>query len=217
MPSITVALLCHGIQAVQWIMTSITYLSQIKNLLWYFIILLAVYTKRVYGFSMVNQAVMPIAAHPSAWIPNGLTFQNLGTLSWNHTTTATTDSSTPDTTPIYPNPPMESPTNITILIAVGFLITLIAGVTALFHSLLRHTSPSPGQPEHGDQGEGEEHDDQEEEEGHGDQGEEEDPQPNDESRKVNTKKALRKAAHLRSPMERLLVDIWSSQHAPSRL
>ena len=152
---------------------------------------------------------MPIAAQPSAWISSRLTAPDLVTQSWNHTTgfhnphnnatTTTTDSSIPVTTPNYPGPPVESPAYITIFIAVGSMITMVAGITALFHSLLRRNSSSPSQL------------------GYEGQEEEEDSQSEDENEEGNVERILCKAAHLRSPMERLIIDNWSKQRAPFQL
>ena len=85
---------------------------------------------------------------------------------------------------------MEAPTYITVLIAAGSLGAMIAGITALLHRLLRRDFPPPGQP-------GYEHQEEEEE--------------------VIIRAIQKKAAHLRSPMERLILDKWSKQQVPFQL
>ena len=91
---------------------------------------------------------------------------------------------------------MKFQTYFTILIAAGFLITLVAGIAALFRRLLRHNPPPPHQPSY-------EH-----------QEEEDHSQSEDEEEEINVRKIMRKAAHLRSPMERLIIINWSKQQNP---
>lgn len=182
----------------QRILTTLNSLAHTKDLLWYIILFLTIYTKRTYGAPILHQAFMPIAAYPTAWIPSRLTAPNLGTHSWNHmagvnsshsnTPTTTADISIPAAAPNYSGSSVEFPDYITILIATGSLVTMMTGITALLRRLLRRNSSSPGQL------------------GYRNQEEEE-----------KIRKILKKAVHLRSPMERLAVDNWSKRQDPFQL
>ena len=180
----------------QRILTTLNSLAHTKNLLWYIILFLTMYAKHTYRAPVLHQASMPIAAHPTVWTPNQPTAPNLGTQSWNHTTGVYSPHSSNPTIntnisliPRYSGSSVETPTYITVLITAGSLGAMIAGITALIHRLLRRDSSPPDQP-------GYEH--QEEEE-------------------VRIRAILRKAAHLRSPMERVIFDRWSKRQIPFQL
>ena len=166
---------------------------------------------------------MPLGTNPTAWItsPDVLSRNHSPGIYGPHDSipAITTSTGTPDASPDYSGlsdaspehsgsttafpdhsgSSVEFPTYITILIAAGFLITMVTGIAALFHRLLHRNPSPPNQP------------------GYENQEEEEHSQSEDEDEEVNIRKILRKAAHLRSPMERLVINIWSKQQDPFRL
>ena len=192
------------------ILAILNYIAQTKDLLWYFILILTIYVKRTYGFPVIHQAIMPLGTNPIAWItsPDVLSRNHSPGIYGPHDSipAITPSTGTPDTSPehsgstaAFPDfsgPSMKFQTYFTILIAAGFLITLVAGIAALFRRLLRHNPPPPHQPSY-------EH-----------QEEEDHSQSEDEEEEINVRKIMRKAAHLRSPMERLIIINWSKQQNP---
>ena len=102
---------------------------------------------RANGAPFPHPALMPIAAYPPAWIPSQLTALHPGVNNPHSSTpTSTTDINPPADTPSYFGSSVEIPTYLSALIATGFLISLMTGIAALSHRLLRRSSSPPGQP-----------------------------------------------------------------------
>ena len=177
-----------------WLQAKLLSIGQTKDLLWYLILFLTIYAKRTYGLPILHQAILPMGAQSSTWIASHLAALNLAAQNLNHTSSPVTD--IPVTTPNYPDSPAETSAYTMILAAAGSLIVIIAGVTALLHRFFCHRSPSPAQLGYGGQ--------EEEEEG-------------EEAGSGEVWRILKKAPHMRSARERLIVSNWQRQQDPFQM
>ena len=158
---------------------------------------------------MVPHAILPIAAHPTAWISSHLRAPAIWSQDWNHTaaaynshrdTTATTaDTSTTTASPDHSVSTLGFPTLTLILIAAGSLVTMVIGLTILFRHLLRRNASPPVQI------------------GYNNQEEEGGLQHEENAEEMRIWRILRKAPHLRTPMERVAADNWARMQDPFQL
>ena len=178
-------------KAGQKILRALNSLAKVKNLMWYVLLLLTIYIKRTHGalfMPIAHPMFMPIAASPLAMNPDLIMQLHPGLQGSNRSAesniSTTTDVSPSRDTPTYSGSSVEVPSYLPMLFMVGIMAAVMTGAAAVIHRLIRHCTTPTSPPTY------------------------ENLEEDIESQGDQMRTILAKAAHLRSPWERLAVDKW---------